>query len=281
MQIIAYIIPLIAGCVFLYLAIRVLWKENYKVGGLLACFAAFFLLCSLPWFQGLAKTLILSTVSEQLTALGKKIDDVHKTTAEMHAQLESHQNRIDQHQRDLDAVQTNIVQTLFRVSDSQANITNQFHKLLAIGAELESAQTNIDAQRKQIADVEYWVQNLFSKMTNETFTISDEQRMLVIPSTNRTLCALLKLYHPPLPGSLKLTAVDKESRFPQQLENLATEQPQNFAILALYGFDSNTLSVAVSYVIDSRQTNLTTKLPKVRSIQTLPSGKMQVVSDWQ
>lgn len=222
------------------------------------------MLASFPWFQGLAKTWIVSNVNSKLKSLGEQIDEVQKTTSDMHGQLSDHQKQIDSHQKELEGVQKKIRTTQSEVTDSQSDITNQFQKLTLLQGSLATAQTNLFAQQKKIEDVEYWIQNLYGKMTNETFNVAENatKRMSLIENTNDSFVFLALLNHVPIAGSIKASAWDGQGlvNIPQELDGKNTLDENVYAI-RLWKYNSKTISVKIEYVIDSRKTNRHDELP--------------------
>ena len=74
------------------------------------------------------------------------------------------------------------------VSDMRDDLGKQQVKIMV-------AQSNLD-------DVEYWVQNLYGKMTNEGVSMSDTNRVLTVPKTNNVTLYIVRLEHAVIPGSV-------------------------------------------------------------------------------
>jgi hypothetical protein len=89
----------------------------------------------------------------------------------------NHQTQINKHQQELDEVQLKIRNAEFDVANQQTNISQQYLQISMVQSDLASAQTNLDSQQKKISDVEYLVDNIFSKMTTETIRGDDTNRV--------------------------------------------------------------------------------------------------------
>ena len=146
-EIIGYAVPIIAGGFFLWLAFLNFGREKYAASLFFGGVASFFLLCSLPWFQGFAKTWFISNVNAKFTALGKQVDNVQTTIGEM-------QNQLSDHQKELNDVQAKIRVSQTNVLESQTAIISQHAQLSSMQTNLMAAQTNIQAQTSRIEDVE-------------------------------------------------------------------------------------------------------------------------------
>jgi hypothetical protein len=83
-------------------------KDKFGLAGTGIFITAFFILCGLPWFQGLVKTWIIADVGTKLAKLGSQIDTVQDTSAKMQTELADHQTQITQHQKELDAQQGDV-----------------------------------------------------------------------------------------------------------------------------------------------------------------------------
>ena len=179
----------------------------------------------------------------------------------MHIQLSDHQKQIDAQQKELEKVQTQIRDAQFAVEASQVGITNQFDQIISLQSSLLTTQTNLDAQEKKIAGVEYWVQNLYGKMTNETFTVADKQRLLFVPATNKLFWVVLKLKHAPIQGSVRPTIIAGDGIDIPQLLPPRSTLDRNLLTCGLWNYNSNTLSLNIEYVMDSRETNVYQQMP--------------------
>jgi len=219
-------------------------KDKFGLAGAWGLLAAFFFLCGQPWFQGLAKTWIISNVGAKLTALGKQMDDVQATTAKMQIELSDHQNQIDKHQKEIEDAQ-------LKLRSTQTNITEQ-QKSLTL------AQNNIEAQQKQISDVEFLVNNLFGKMTYETFSGEDSNRVMVLPLEGDNKILFLKLKAAPLKYSVQCMG---EGLITGQHSLSPMLQEANIAYSYISG-DANLRGITyhVQYVRDTRVTNLVQKV---------------------
>ena len=216
--------------------------------------AAFFILCSFPSFQGFAKTWIVSNLNSKLAQLGEQIDRVQKTISEMQGQLSAHQNQIDEHQKELDAVQSKIRKTQAEVLYSQTEITNQLHQIFALQDQLASAQTNLNAQQQKLADVEYLVNNLFSKTTNENIPGNDTNRVCHI-STHGTV--FFKLESVPVHNSVHVVELKAGTgNSPLVLNQIQIMNIISFSFAGSWDTDWKDATFYIEYVKDTRQTNI-------------------------
>jgi uncharacterized protein YdaT len=268
LQIIGYVVPLLAGGLFLWLAFRYFAKEKFPTSTMFGLIGGLFLLSALPWFQGLAKTWIVSNVNSKLKALGTQIDDVQKTTADMHQQLSNHQKQIDDHQKELDSVQGKIRKTQSEVRDSQDDITNQYSKLISIQTNVAAAQANLEEQQKKIEDVEFLVRNFFSKTYQEEFAVTDTNRVTIVTYTNGGALVWFRLKHSAVPNSISAVGQMPGG----QTALLPPGNNKNMVYCFFHpGADLKTSSFTIRYLPDSRDTNLWEKI-EVRGINTFLDG---------
>src|ERR1043165_817557 len=139
MVIVANVLSIAGAALFLFMCVQYFLKEKYPTSILFGTFAAFFILCTFPWFQGLAKTWIVSNVNSKLADLGSKLDEVQKTSVEMQSQLEKHQKQIDTNQTQLSLIQVEIIRAQSQLLAQQK--TNEAYQ-----ASLTVVQTNLVAQ---------------------------------------------------------------------------------------------------------------------------------------
>lgn len=149
METFGQIVGIIFAVLLLFLAYLLYSKDKFPSAVMVAWASVFILLCSFPWFQGWAKSFFSSQIISKLNDLGKQVTTVQETTTAMLINLSNQVNtvkatteemhkRLDNHQKQLDEFQITI----------------------------RGEQTNLDAQAKQLADVEYWVKNRFLDVFN-------------------------------------------------------------------------------------------------------------------
>lgn len=212
MDTIASIVGFVAAFVLYHLAYKYFRKEKHPTCWLLVLLGTFILLCSFPWFQGFVKVWIDSKINSKLVSLGEQVNQVQATTGEMHGQLAKHQTEIDKHQKELDDVQSNIKNAQSEVSKQQTNIAGQYRQIVAVQNELATSQTNLNTQAKKIEDVEFLVNNLFSKTVTKTFSATDTNHVVVFSSESVTRL-FLKLSNVPIKNSIQ--GIFKSSEFGQ------------------------------------------------------------------
>jgi len=182
------IICWVVGFAFLAITFRAIHKDRVITTTTALALSAFFFLCGLPWFQGLAKTWIVSNFNSKLKSMGEQVDTVQTTVSQMQEQLAGHQKELNRIQGQIRSAQSNVL-------ESQIDITNQYKQLSVVHSNLLTVQTNIEAQEKKISDIEYWVENLYGKMTNESFSILDKDRVTLLSLTNGAFGLIIRLKH--------------------------------------------------------------------------------------
>ena len=242
------------GSIFLfYFAYRFFEKEKFPTSSMFALIGVFILVCSFPWFQGFVKTWVISDVNSKLTSLGQQVNDVQASTSEMQKQLGYHQSEIEKSQRELNDVQTKIRNAQLDVAKQQTNITEQYYQISTVQAGLASAQTNIDLQEQKIEDVQFLVDNLFSKTAYENFPASDTNHVISFTLKDGSIRQAIKLQYVLIPESLQVIVTS--SGVPQT-ENQLIKPYKNVFFNELHGYDINNTSYSIKYVKDARTTNL-------------------------
>jgi hypothetical protein len=177
------------------------------------------------------------------------------TIESKNAVIESKEATILASQQSLQAIQ----QTVTAKDDLIISLTNQYHKILAFQAELATTQTNLLQQQKKIEDVEFLVENLFSKMTNENIAAADTNRVVVVPRTDCTQ-VIIKLQHAPIAGSLQVTIKPGGGLPIPQTFAPVNELRKNLIFACLVGYDLASTSFDCRYVRDTRETNLVQRM---------------------
>jgi hypothetical protein len=152
---------------------------------------------------------------------------------------------------------------------------NQYHQISVVQSELATAQTNFVAQEKELADVEYWVKNLYAKMTNETFSLTDTNHVLIATSSNGRQQLFIRLSQVPISGSVEeniQSANIEQLRYP-----LSKGIIRNIMKIDLYNYDVNSTTISFHYVADTRETNYYRQMPKLNEeILLLPNDMWTV-----
>lgn len=230
-----------AAITLFYFANKQLDKDKSGNALSLVFAAVFIFFCGLPWFQGLAKTWIISNVREKLQALGTNIDNVQATVATMQNELSNHQAQIDKHQTEI-----NMAQGALRTNQNEIAVQQ---------TNLAIAQTTIDTQQKQISDVQYFVKNLYSKTYVEQFEFSDTNRVFILQVDKGTKQLFLKLKYVPLRNSVEGNidcGILTLNAFPVIMNSF-----RNFAHQTVTGdADLRNCKMQIRYVRDARETNL-------------------------
>jgi len=237
----------------LTLAYKALHKDKWGFAGTCVLLACSFAVFGLPTFQGLGETWLQSAIYSKLTTLGEQVNSIQETTGKMQAELNQHQTNIDAHQKELDQQQAKIRNAQKDIAAEHSGLTNQFLQLSALENKLTSAQTNLEHEQSALKDVQFLVDNLYSKAIFETIPATDTNRCAVITLPDGSKRLFTRLKYCPIPNSLQGTA--SSLFWPQSLQPpLAVTQN----ILAL-GFDSNwnmgTIVLNLQYIRDTRNTN--------------------------
>jgi hypothetical protein len=260
MEIVVFVVCIIVGFSFLALTFRAMHKDHGTIACFCASLAGFFLLCGLPWVQGLAKTWIVSNVGAKLAALGNQMDDVQKTTASMQNDIAQHQKELDKHQKELADQQTRIRTTHTNITAQQGSITYQYEQIAQLQAKLASTQTNIAEQQEKLSDVTYWVNNLYVNLTNDMLSVSDTNRIVLNNVTNIGLGICITLRHVPIPQSIQVTAFTTEGfNIPQPIDPPYGTY-KNLLFGGLKGYNAKTTTLRIQYVKDTRRTHVTQKV---------------------
>lgn len=260
------------GFFFLCLAVYFIHEKALAYGFALCIIAVVSCFFGFSSVQALMKSHLLWMVSDTLNSYGNKIEtyqivnaDIQKRLADKQAEFETNQqglvSQMVKQKDELDAVQSKIRDAELTILGQQSDITNQYLKLSLIQSDLTTAQTNLDAQQKALSTVEFWVKNWIDMQRTEELTASQTNKLTVIWHTNLNyMNILIRLNEVPIPNSFEVSVYDRVSRFPGKVRSF----PVIGNIIGtggLFGYDSNSLEVAVKYVADTRETN--SILPKI------------------
>ena len=253
METLGQIIGFVVSIILFRLAYKFFAKEKFPTATLLASMGFIVLFCSFPWFQGFVKTWVVADVNSKLAELGQQVNTVQTATTEMHGQLAKHQIQIDEHQKELDDVQVKVRNAESDVTNQQANITQQYQQISTVQSDLASAQTNLDTQEKKIANVEFLVDNLFSKMVVDRVSANDTNRVAHYKFDDGSYEFAIRLKFIPIQGSLQVVL---NSGGVSQTFYYDITPIKNVIFFRLYNYDINSISFNVQYAKDTRVTNL-------------------------
>jgi hypothetical protein len=270
-------------------------KDGLGYAFVVLIISAFSFFCGMSGVQAFLKTHMLMTVKDSFISYGEKLDRFQTNVIEMRNDLSDQQALLNSNQtvltsnlinmkKDISYRQNALGQNLTNfqemvnqqgdtlakivaqlqsaesnVSIQQLNITNQFKKMSIVQTNLDIAQSNLDAQAKQITDVEYWVKNLYAKTTTDKFTIADTNNLMIIQSSNRITRIVARLTHVPIYGS-----VEEQVTGPFGIQQTFYELNfiENITSVVFSGFDTNS-AVIFHYVMDDRATNSWRHMPKL------------------
>jgi hypothetical protein len=252
MEIIGYIVPFLIGAFFLWLAYRNFEKGKQAASVVFGVIGALFLVSGLPWFQGVAKTWMVGNINTRMEALKEEVAKAQATAGELRAQLADHQKQIAAHQQELESARIGLEETHGRVAD----ITNQFSRLETMESGLKTAQTNVDLQQRKIQDVEYLVDNLFSKLVIEEIRGSDTDRVVQVSHTNDAYRVAIILQHVPIERSIQLEYVNGLGLPIPQTFTPQKEVYKNIVFMCLHKANPETDLFTVRYYQDTRNPEL-------------------------
>lgn len=250
----------IVGIALLVLTFKLVHKEKFPFALFVFISALASFLLSATFFQGLMKTGVISTVVSTLKLYGNRLDDFQTTITNMGNELSKHQTQIETQQMALANQEIKIQTAQTNITSQQENIANQYQQISSVQSDLAIAQTNLNVQAVKIQNVEFLVDNLFSKMVFEDISASDTNRFASIHQTNGTDVVFFLLKNAPIPGSFQGTIKGGGGlNIPQTMEN-PVQTTKNFLLWHLSGFDLKQTSFSFQYVKDTRETNLFQKL---------------------
>ena len=267
MAIAASILCWLAGAAFLVLAFRAIHKDKFGLAGTCIFLAAFSLLSGQPWFQGLAKTWIVSNVGARLAALGKQMDDVQTTTGKMQTELSDHQKQLELQQKEINESQGRLRTNQTEIAVQQDAITNHYRAIRDTQIKVSIAQTNLDNQEKRLEDVQFLVENLFSKMATEDFSGSDSNSVTILTFSNGAQQVFFKLKEVPVLNSLQGVQL---SPMQMPLVDVGYEENIAFTYFEPASGPGNS-KFQFRYVPDSRRTNRYNKV-RVEGTKVLMDG---------
>ena len=125
-------------------------------------------------------------------------------------------------------------------------------------SDLASAQTNLDMQEKKISDVEFLVNNLFSKVAVDRISANDTNYVAYQPLDDDEYHFAIKLRFAPIKGSVQLI-IAANNGFPQTFyyDNLIYK---NVIFYDLHKYNINNTSFTIQYIKDTRETNLVNRM---------------------
>ena len=253
------------GLMFLGVAIYFVHEKALAYAFALSVISVFCCFCGFSSVQGLLKTHMLWLVTDTLKSYGDKIDNFQTTMAEMQKRLATKQAELETNQMvfvaELKSVQTKIQDAETNIFFQQSDITNQFQKISVVQSGLEMAQTNLATQQAKISDVEYWVQNLYDKVQEESYSTTDTNHICFVNMTNGGTFIIIRLEHTPISGSVQAYAKDNHGIAENRLAK--TQFLGNLVCYSLFQYDMNNTQIAFRYVEDNRGINFYSRMPKL------------------
>ena len=265
------------GFAFLILAVYFAHKDSLAYAFVILLISVFACFCGLSGVQALLKTHLLWQVTSALQSYGEKIDKYQKTVADMHESLSQQQFELSSNQlilskgqdefkvqiadvvKRLTKQQDKIADAEEKVFSQQSDITNQFRQISMLQNQLLDTTTNLDSQAKKLSDIEYWVNNLYTKMTTESYTFSDTNNLIQIPSQDASLRFVVRLNHVPIKGSIEYFVKDDVNKVEQRIN--PGGYIYNIGSGEVVGYNKDSVILTWKYVIDDRQTNFYKRMP--------------------
>ena len=252
MEIAEQILCWLVGLILIVAAFRFIVHEKLAMAFVMFLFAIGCFIVGLSGVQQLFRTGLLWQVKSSLMSYGQKLEGFQTNVLSMRAELAEHQTVIDKHQQELASQQGRI----------------------------RDAQTNIELQQIKIQDVSLLVDNIFSRMTFETFAGSETNRMLsqkLAGISNTTWKAIVKLRYVPIPRSLQGTVAIRGS-VSQPLDSPIISS-NNLAVIYLVGdWPIPDVVITLQYIMDARRTNLIQKV-EFRGNDILVQGQQFPLKD--
>jgi hypothetical protein len=250
MEIAVFMICLVIGGFFLWLAFLYVGREKYPTSTVAFLTAGFFFLCGIPWFQGFVKTWVISNVNAKLQTIGDQVNTVQKSTSDMQSRLDDHQKKIDGHQQELDEIQKDI-------RGQQSTNATQMQSILALTSAAQSAQSNLEEQEKKLEDVQFLVNNFFSKVEHEMIDGSDTNKVFIARDWGVDKQIALILRHAAIPNSIHGTFEGGHYLGQNALKAIGSSNSVlNLVFCNFHNPDLTNMIFDLEYVNDDRQTNL-------------------------
>lgn len=246
------------GIWLLVLTFKLVHKEKYSFALIVFITAIGAFLLSATWFQGLMKTGVIGAVTSTLKIYGDRLDGFQNTITTMGNELADHQSKIDEQQKLLGDQEAKIQDAQTNIALQQQNITNQYYTISSVQGDLAAAQTNLDTQAAKIQDVEFLVDNLFSKTVFENISGDDTNKAVAITNVDGREMVFIKLEHIPIQESIQITVNDYAGvvDIPMELEQREFVTYKNLIYAGLYGYNVQKAAFYIKYVQDTRQTNI-------------------------
>jgi hypothetical protein len=260
MQVIEQIFLALLGFIFLRVAYKWMDKPD-KLGQAFLFFlvAMCFFVCTLSGVQSLIKTNILWRFTKSLEEYGNKIDTFQTTVTDMRDDLKKQQSILASNQTTLSIIQSNIQAAQIGITNTQRGIANQFNEITYLQQQISAAQTNLYKQETLLANVQYWIENLYANMTFERVTNVDPTRVIMTQGTNGALNFLIMLKNAPITNSIEIYSLN--SKGVDERFHILGNNCRNLIVVGTDNVDTNKLRFSLQYVADRRETNLFTAMP--------------------
>ena len=259
------LVAFVLAAAFLILAYKFFDKDQKTMAFFLAMTAAVLLAVYAPAVQGFLKTGVLFTFTKTLNAYGERLNDFQTTIGQMKGEVTDLQTKLKDHQKELESQQEKLRTVQNSISDQQSSLSSYVTKVGTMQNDLASNQKTIAEQQgklaeqqKKIEDVEFLVNNLFSKTVFETISGSDTNRFIEskVKDNEDLFLVAFRLGHVPIPNSVRIIQQSLTAGFgggqAPLLPISATDQKMNVVSCKMKGGSSRDLIFHVQYVRDTR-----------------------------
>jgi hypothetical protein len=249
----------IGGAALLALAFRLVHKEKYAFAVFVLIAALVGFLMSASWFQALMRTQIIAIMTNKLTDYGRRLDEFNTTTVNIKTELSDQQSQLTKQQQKLGEQQAALGKVQSDIETQQSSLFSNYLRSATMQRELALVQTSITNQQNELQDVQFLVNNLFSKAQFETISVTDTNRVAIQTFTNGVSRVLFKLKRAAVPKSIQAVARNIGLFGPTPLIPMDHVE-QNVVGTHFEGGLGSRGEIDFQYVEDTRKTNLIQKI---------------------
>jgi hypothetical protein len=244
-------------------------KDKLTQGFITLLISVFIFALGTSGVQQLLRTSLVSKVQSSLIDYATKLDSFQSNVFIMQDELGHQQKRIDGNQKELTLQQDSL-------RANEASISNRMYEVSMMQKQLETAQKCLADQQKKIENVEYLVNNLFSKTVFEINASTNSNQVIVSAGTNGWWNCYVKLKNTPIPQSIQLSvsyrgvAVSNFGTIPQSRNVLYIPLPPSWELNATNIQD---IVFRTQYIKDTRYTNVFSEF-KLQGTNIIANGEV-------
>ena len=290
MRFLSFVFVVAAFGVLIRLAHVFLKKGCKGAATICAVFAGLCVLGSLGWVQGFFKTGVighlisygdsLQACQETIGKQGEQINLQHKALAGQQSAISKQQSTISNQQESIFLAQADIIAQQRRLDTQQVALASGLRTLSMqeftvrhVQDMLLASQERLEAQQKKLSDVQTLVENMFSRVRDQTFRLSDTNDVCVIKISDSCCTVAFRLKEYPVPRSVSgYYGVDgdllplRRPIIDQKRNVYLTEFKATPERLSMFQF-------MVSYVADPTQTNVVRKIRAKGNVVVCDDGE--------